>query len=31
MPAVYWSALARQMTLAKKKSTQGLMKEVSTV
>ena len=28
---VYWSALARQMTLAKMKSTQGAMKEVRTV
>lgn len=28
MAMVYWSALARQMTLAKMKSTQGAVKEV---
>lgn len=31
MATVYWSELARQMTLAKMKSTQGPMKAVSTV
>ena len=31
MATVYWSELARQITLAKMKSTQGLMKEVSRV
>ena len=31
MATVYWSELARQMTLAKMKSTQGPIKAVSTV
>ena len=31
MATVYWSELARQMTFAKMKSSQGLMKAVSMV
>lgn len=31
MATVYWSELARQITLAKIKSSQGAIKEVSTV